>query len=136
MAQFDEKVALFRRYADKLKRDYPVHAKGNIPSKKIDNAIKSYAYGLERTTIIGLVDTTVWESGKTGAIFTDTRVYYKEFLESPRSFRYSDIQYLKERPGLEIGICGEEPLSINYSDMRADELKEFLEAMIELVKND
>ena len=40
MAQFDEKVALFRRYADKLKRDYPVHAKGNIPSKKIDNAIK------------------------------------------------------------------------------------------------
>lgn len=71
------------------------HISGDIPSKKIDAAIKSFASGLDRTTIIGFYDTTIFGSGKNGYIFTDDKIYYLETLEKPKKLWYDDIKHLE-----------------------------------------
>lgn len=92
MDQHQKKIELMRKYASKIQTGFSFHIKGDIPSKKIDNAIKKWANGLDRNTIIGFYDTTVMESGKEGYIFTDTRVYYLQTLEKPKKLWYDDIE--------------------------------------------
>lgn len=77
----DEKINIMRKYLSDIATNTGYHVKGNIPSKKIDAAIKSFASGLDRTTIIGFYDTTVLGSGKNGYVFTDDKIYYLETLE-------------------------------------------------------
>ena len=75
-----------------MEGSFSYHIKGDIPSKKIDNAIKVFASGIERTSIIGFFDTTVFETGKSGYIFTDDKIYYSETLEKPKIIWYDDIK--------------------------------------------
>lgn len=92
MGQHEEKIELIRKYASKIRTSFDFHIKGDIPSKKIDNALKKFAAGMDRTTIIGFYDTTIAGSGKQGYIFTDTKVYYLETLENPQKLWYDDIK--------------------------------------------
>ncbi|SES99041.1 hypothetical protein SAMN04487771_100311 [[Clostridium] aminophilum] len=92
MDQHQEKIALMRKYASDIKTSFPFHIKGDIPSKIIDNAIKKWANGLDRTKIIGFYDTTVMNIGKEGYIFTDTQVYYLTMFEKPKKLWYDDIE--------------------------------------------
>ena len=68
MATREEMIALMRKYSPKIKTSFEFHIKGDIPSKKIDHALKAFASGLDRTTIIGFYDTTVANTGKSGYI--------------------------------------------------------------------
>ncbi|MBD5550815.1 MAG: hypothetical protein HDQ96_06495 [Lachnospiraceae bacterium] len=87
-----QKIELMRKYADKIKTaSFPFHIKGDIPSKKIDHAMQTFANNVDRTSIIGMYDTTVFNSGKQGYIFTDTKVYYLTVLEKPKKLWYDDI---------------------------------------------
>lgn len=95
MDQHQEKIELMRKYANRIRTSFAFHIKGEIPSKKIDNAIKKYANGLDRTTIIGLYDTTLGGSGKEGYVFTDTKVYYSVMLGKPQKIWYDDIESIK-----------------------------------------
>lgn len=95
MASCDAMVDLLRQYSSKIRTVYDFHIKGDIPSKKIDNAIKTFANGLDRTTIIGFYDTTLTKSGKEGYIFTDTKVFYKETLSKPQKLWYDDIEHVE-----------------------------------------
>lgn len=88
----DEKVQLLSKYYRGIATNFVFHIKGDIPSKKIDNAIKKFASGVDRTTIIGFYDTTLTESGKAGYIFADDKVYYLETLEKPKKLWYDDIE--------------------------------------------
>lgn len=81
-----------RKYLSKMNTLYAYHVKGEIPSKKINNAIKKFANGLDRTTIIGFYDTSLSGNGKSGYIFTDTKVYYLQTLEKPGKLWYDDIE--------------------------------------------
>ncbi|MBR6223828.1 MAG: hypothetical protein IKQ71_10385 [Lachnospiraceae bacterium] len=92
MEQHKQKVELMRKYASKICTSFVFHVGDDIPSKKIDNAIKKYANGLDRDTVIGLYDTTITGSGKSGYIFTDTKVYYLQTLEKPQKLWYDDIE--------------------------------------------
>ena len=93
MGQYhDEKIKVMRTYLGRISTFSSYHVQGDIPSKKIDNAIKKFATGLDRTTIIGLYDTTVVGSGKNGYIFTDDKVYYIDTLEKPKKLWYDDIK--------------------------------------------
>jgi hypothetical protein len=58
----------------------------------MDNAIKKFAWDLNKDEVLGLYDTTVMNTGKNGYIFTDTKIYYLETLGKPRVLRYSDIK--------------------------------------------
>lgn len=92
MEQHKQKVDLMRKYASEICTSFVFHVGDDIPSKKIDNAIKKYANGLDRDTVIGLYDTTITGSGKSGYIFTDTKVYYLQTLEKPQKLWYDDIE--------------------------------------------
>lgn len=92
MGQHEEKIELMRKYANGIRTSFSFHIKGDIPSKKIDNAINKFASELDRTTIIGFYDTTIMESGKQGYIFTDSKVFYLETLEKPKKLNYENIK--------------------------------------------
>lgn len=92
MGQYEEKIELLRKYYSKICTSYGFCIKGDIPSKKIDNALKKFASGMDRTTVIGFYDTTLTGNGKTGYIFTDTKIYYLETLEKPKKIWYDDIK--------------------------------------------
>ncbi len=92
MGQHEDKIALLSKFSGQIRTSFDFHIKGSIPSKKIDNALKTYAQGLDRTTIIGFYDTTLRGSGKSGYIFTDTKIYYLETMEKPKKLWYDDIE--------------------------------------------
>lgn len=95
MGVHEEKIEIMRKYLSKMNTFYVYHMKGDIPSKKIDNAIKKFANGLDSTTIIGFYDTSLGGNGKCGYIFTDTKVYYLQTLEKPRKLWYDDIESIE-----------------------------------------
>lgn len=92
MGQYEDKAALLRKYYQQITTSYGFDIKGEISSQKIDNAIKTFAPGLDRSKIIGFYDTTITGSGKSGYLFTDTKVYYKETLEKPKKIWYDEIE--------------------------------------------
>ena len=58
----------------------------NIPRKKLNNAIKSYAQGFEAgETPVYLWDDTVFGSAKYGFLLTDRRIYQKNMFATPSS---------------------------------------------------
>jgi hypothetical protein len=64
---------------------------GEIPPKKIENAVKAYAEGADRDTVLALWDLSFFENGKDGFLFTESGVYYPRFLDTPKYIDYSDI---------------------------------------------
>ena len=129
----EEKIEIMRKYLGKIANGFSYHIKGDIPSKKIDNAIKTFASGIERTSIIGFFDTTVFENGKNGYIFTDEKMYYLQILEKPKKIWYDDIKSMRitntrkkdcDRV-LEITQYDGVEISINSSFVNKTPLKEF-----------
>lgn len=92
MASHEDKIKLMRKYASAINTNYHFHIKGEIPSKIVDTALKKFANGMDRTTVIGFYDTTIAGSGKNGYIFTDTKVYYLESLSKPKKLWYDEIK--------------------------------------------
>ncbi|EPZ59019.1 hypothetical protein H477_1772 [[Clostridium] sordellii ATCC 9714] len=86
MDNIDKKISLIDKYSYDIKTNFTFHIKGSIPSKKIDNALNSFAQGMDRKSIIGFYDTTLRGNGKEGFIFTDDKIYYKEVLEKGKKF--------------------------------------------------
>lgn len=133
----EEKIEIMRKYLGNIVNGFAYHIKGDIPSKKIDNAIKKFASGIDRTSIIGFYDTTVMGNGKNGYIFTDDKVYYLDTLEKPKKFWYDDIKtvritntYKKDCDRvLEITQYDGEKITISSSFLNKTPLKEFLEIM-------
>ena len=91
MGLHEDKIELLRKYHIKISTGFEFLLAGDIPSKKIDNAISKFASGIDRKSIIGFYDTTILGSGKNGYIFTDSKVYYLETLEKPNKLWYEDI---------------------------------------------
>ena len=92
MSRHEEKIKLMRKYASEIQTNFTFYIQGDIPSKKINNAVKKFAQGLDTSTVIGFYDTTISKSGKEGYIFTDSKVYYLEMLEKPKKLWYDDIK--------------------------------------------
>lgn len=95
MNEHEMKIEIMRKYAKKIKDCGDFFIKGEIPSKRIDNALKKFAFGMDRNSIIGFYDITITGNGKQGYIFTDTKVYYLEFLGKPQKLWYDDIKSMK-----------------------------------------
>jgi len=63
-----------------------------IPKKKLENAKKSYARGVEMGEVpVFLWDDTVFGSAKDGFLLTDRRLYQKNFTEGASSSELSGI---------------------------------------------
>ncbi|WP_027621462.1 hypothetical protein [Acetivibrio clariflavus] len=92
MDKHQEKVEIMRKYLKEMSTVSSYYVKEDIPDKKIDNAIKKFAKGLDKNTIIGFYDTSLVGNGKIGYIFTDTKIYYLHTLEKPGKLWYDDIE--------------------------------------------
>ena len=77
MATHEQKIELMRKYASNIATVSGFFVKGSIPIKRMDNALKTFAIGMDRTTVIGFYDTSLTGNGKSGIIFTDDKIYYK-----------------------------------------------------------
>lgn len=133
----DAKVKVIQKYLGDIVTGFSYHIKGDIPSKKIDNALKTFASGMDRELIIGFYDTTVFGSGKNGYIFTDDKIYYQDTMEKPKKIWYDDIQSMNITNShkkdadrtLEITQFDGTKVIISSSFINKTPLKEFLEIM-------
>lgn len=116
------------------------YLKDSIPSKKLNNAINSFAGGVKRESVIGLYDTTLFGSSKEGIIFSDTKFCSKDMLEKSIKIWYDDIKFMKIHGDSEKD--NEKKLSIELFDgsnetitnrfINKTPLYEFLNEMIQL----
>jgi hypothetical protein len=67
--------------------------KGNIPEKKILNAVREYADGVSAEDVFFLLDTTVFGSAKEGLLLTDTALYMKCIAEKASGMAYDNLDY-------------------------------------------
>ena len=95
MNQHEEKVQLLRKYAFSISNNFPFDFGNDVTDKKLINATKRFASGVQRKTVLGFYDTTITGSGKNGYIFTDDKVYYLETLEKPKKLWYDDIDHIE-----------------------------------------
>ena len=135
----NEKVSIMRRYLDKIATGFSYHIGTDIPDKKIENAMKIFAAGIDRSTIIGFYDTTVFGSGKNGYVFTDEKMCYLEALGKPKKLWYDDIKEMEivnntkkdcDRT-LEITQYDGNVISITSTLLNKTPLMNFLEEIIE-----
>lgn len=53
-----------------------VYVTPDIPDKKVNNAVASYAQDVESGYILAIIDTTIFGSGKEGFLFTGNKMYF------------------------------------------------------------
>lgn len=90
-----KKVEIMRKYYQDIRTSFDFFIEGDIPEKRINNAVKKFAPGLDMVSILGFYDTTIMGSGKSGYIFTDTKVYYIEILGKPEKLWYDEIERIE-----------------------------------------
>lgn len=143
MDLFQEKVDLLKRYYDDIcsvSTNNGFYIKGEIPNKKLDVALRTFGQGVDRSTIIGFYDTTVFLSGKRGYIFTDTKVAFLELMEKPKKFWYEDIESMEitrmyeddDRRYLKLTMKDGSTVSFEDFGMNKTPLRDFLQEMIDL----
>lgn len=92
----DKKEEILSKYLKKMPTSMDsFYLKDSIPSKKLNNALNSFASGFKKETVIGLYDTTVFGSSKEGILFSDTKFCSKDILEKPIKIWYDDIKSLE-----------------------------------------
>lgn len=69
-----------------------LHIAPDIPEKKLNNAAKSMNLQDTIGSVIALLDTTVFGSGKDGLAFTGEKMVYKTVFESPIVINFSDLE--------------------------------------------
>lgn len=95
MNQHEEKINLLKKYYNKIKINNSFYIAGEIPYSKLDNALKSFAPGLDIPEILGFYDITMSGTGKNGYIFSDAGIYYMELFEKPGQIYYNKIKNIE-----------------------------------------
>ncbi|WP_272675035.1 hypothetical protein [Providencia sp. PROV075] len=69
-----------------------LHIAPDIPEKKLNNAARSMNLQDTIGSVIALLDTTVFGSGKDGLAFTGEKMVYKPVFESPIVINFSELE--------------------------------------------
>ncbi len=72
-----------------------VYARPNIPNKKREGAISSYASEIAPRDVIILLDDTLFGGAKEGLLVTNKAIYCKQKFESPRRIALSAIKHVE-----------------------------------------
>ena len=91
MNSHEERVEIFQKFAKQIKTIYPIYIGEKIPGNLLSNAINKYAPDVDKKTVIGLLDSSILGNGKSGALFTDERLYFTQPIGKPERIHYSDI---------------------------------------------
>ena len=98
------RLDVMEKYGRKLSSS-SFYIKGTIPNKILRNAISKYAYEASPGEVLGLIDTTIMDSGKAGILFTEDgfyqnitddfrrKLYYKDILSVSKSGYEVEIEY-------------------------------------------
>lgn len=76
-----------------------VYARPNIPRKKLEGAIFSYASNVSPGSVLVLLDDTLFGGAKEGLLVTNDAIYCKQKFESPRRMALSSITEVEPGPG-------------------------------------
>ena len=90
-----EKLEIMKKYIRDIVDVKSYDLGDNVPESKLGNAKKYFASGLEDSSVLGFYDTSIWENGKNGYIFTDDKIYYLESFEKPKKLWYEDIKSME-----------------------------------------
>lgn len=63
----------------------------DIEEKKLNNAMKAMGVEGNPTDVVAILDTTLFQTAKTGLLFMPTKFYVHESFESPQSFDYDQL---------------------------------------------
>ena len=85
-------MEIFSLWADSMKKGFTFYRKGDFISDKIYENICSEIHFIGENQIIGFVDTTLFNSGKEGYLFTDDGVFWKQWLSDADYVLYRDIE--------------------------------------------
>lgn len=85
-------VDVLIKYASSLGNDSSSIYVGDIPGWMILNAISKFDDNIDYNTVIAICDTTLFNSGKTGYIFTNEKLYSREIAGKTKSFYYKDVK--------------------------------------------
>lgn len=85
------RVAMFYKYRKSLLQTSGAFACDEITDGQWDNIKRYIAPTAERETVVGFLDTSLTNSGKSGCLFTDEKVYFLEAMEKPQKVWYDEI---------------------------------------------
>lgn len=68
-----------------------VYTKTYVPDKVLKSALKKYAKDLNKDEVIGVIDTSLSKNGKTGAVFSISKLYYSDILSKPKKIWFDEI---------------------------------------------
>lgn len=93
-----------------------LHVSPDIPEKKLNNAARSMNLQDNINSVIALLDTTVFGSGKDGFAFTGERMVYKPVFESPEVINFADLESAKFVRDVSVNDKGKEKIK-EYTDI-------------------
>ncbi|OGV67193.1 MAG: hypothetical protein A2283_06100 [Lentisphaerae bacterium RIFOXYA12_FULL_48_11] len=126
-----EQQAIVQKYS-KLINDEYIFFTPQIPRKKLDNALGSYAKRAESSEILALVDNSPLGSAKDGALLTSATLYaHSDWLESERKVDLVDI---KNVSFVKRDMHINDARFLNYSFPEQDSMQKFAEMITELAQ--
>ena len=91
MGKREKKIAVIQEYLPRCNSVYPCYVYGRIPSELINNACMTYAGNVRKENVFGLIDETVFSSGKKGFLFTEDGFYIAMIILSADMMKESTI---------------------------------------------
>lgn len=81
---------------------------GEIPEKKLSNAINAFRFEGDPQSVIGICDNTTFGSAKEGFLLTGAKLIYKEVFEDPVPLNYEEIESIQFEAQVERNAKGKE----------------------------
>ena len=122
-------------YSSLFSENFETYVKPNIPEKKLNNAIRTYAKDVNKDQVVALCDLTLFGSGKVGFLLTPAGFYYKETLESPVYFSFhelEDTEVLYSDKKFKIYLNDGKIITISTDLLEHHMLKVFFDEVLEL----
>lgn len=91
-----------------------VHVWPNVPLKKADGAISSYAHGINHGEIVVLLDDTVFGGAREGVLLTASALYAKQKFEDSRRIYIDDIQSVAPETNSRMSVNGAAFFEANF----------------------
>lgn len=139
----ERKKAIIKKYLPNCSSTWDVYTYGNIPRSKIDSACRAYAGKVNYDDVFGLIDETVFGSGKKGFLFTPDGFYRDN---RNKIAKYADgLSYESLSSGYNVTVMNEmleklyeienEPSGWDIAGMLVGGAFDFLQALSEETSN-
>jgi len=128
----DAVIQIVREFSTKI-RDSHVYFAPDIPRKKLDAVLKSYAEGVAKEDALVLIDNTVFGGAKDGLLMTPTTLYVHNQMKEPEHIDLVDIENVAFTEGLTsvLHINDAKFLEINMPEK--DAIRRFADMLREIV---